>query len=67
MCAVCKKHGNSVYHLLVCRGGGSAIVSDAAETEAVVELLEVQFVNLVQLLDLLVGQKLKVGVHKFLV
>ena len=47
--------------------GGSAIVSDAAETEAVVELLEVQFVNLVQLLDLLVGQKLKVGVHKFLV
>ena len=45
----------------------SAIVSDAAETEAVVELLEVQFVNLVQLLDLLVGQKLKVGVHKFLV
>ena len=52
---------------MVCRGGGSAIVSDAAETEAVVELLEVQFVNLVQLLDLLVGQKLKVGVHKFLV
>ena len=53
--------------LLICRGGGSCTVCDAAETEAVVELVEVQFVDLVQFLDLLVGQKLEVGVHKFLI
>ena len=44
-----------------------SFVCDATETEAVVELVEVQFVDLVQFLDLLVGQKLKVGVHKFLI
>ena len=52
---------------MICRGGGSCTVCDATETEAVVELVEVQFVDLVQFLDLLVGQKLEVAVHKFLI